>query len=51
MIARLLNRIFRKPSITVATYKVKKTDYEKKRRECTAQLARELGRPNPLEGR
>lgn len=52
MIIRILNRLFgRKPTVVVQTYKVQQTDYEKRRRVMTAMLARELGRPNPLEGR
>ena len=48
LLGRLLGR---KPTIVVQTYKGRQTDYEKRRRAMTAMLARELGRPNPLEGR
>jgi hypothetical protein len=49
---KLLARLFgRKTTVVVQTYKVRQTDYEKRRRAMTAMLARELGRPNPLEGR
>lgn len=46
---RLITRAFRRP-VVVNTYKVKKTDLRKKYVETTAQLAREMGKPNPLRG-
>lgn len=46
---KFLSRIFKRKPVTIQTYRVKKTDAEKKRYEMTARLAKELGRANPLD--
>lgn len=45
---RYITRVFRRRPVVVNTYKVKQTDLRKKYVETTAQLAREMGKPNPL---
>jgi len=49
-LARYFTRLTDRRPVVVNHYKVKETDLQKARRETTAQLARELGRPNPLRG-
>jgi len=47
---RYITRVFRRRPVVVNTYKVRRSNAEQKRRETTAQLAREMGMPNPLRG-
>lgn len=52
MIRNLLSRLIerRRRPIVVSTFRVKKTDAERELKKKTAQLAREMGKPNPLRG-
>lgn len=52
MIRAFLSRLIqpRRRPVVVSTFKVKKTDADTVRGKIHAQLARELGKPNPLRG-
>lgn len=48
---RFLTRLLRRRPVVVTTYKVKAVNYRRAVNAKCAQLARELGKPWPKEGR